>query len=221
MMKNFDLDRVIADGKLKYFIIGQKEYNSSRPEDDTARWNALKSYYDSLSTPLEIKAQIKKEVLSLFAEKDVTSKRICLILSRVLFLVECKELLIHFLINQELVNLDSRIQNDIWVTISYFRIKELERKLADYVVKAKILKTFLLTSRTRLNETEVSDDDLWRIALLANYYDFSNAGIRDEIELQILQAIKSGSTKINSILKKYSTEHHDSKLGIFLRKLIS
>jgi hypothetical protein len=60
MENNYDLDRILSDEKLRDFIIGLKEYSSSKPEDDTERWDALKSYYESPYTSLKIKTRIKE-----------------------------------------------------------------------------------------------------------------------------------------------------------------
>ena len=44
-MKEHNIEKIISDGDLKDFIIGNGPYTTHRPEEDTAKWSALEKYY--------------------------------------------------------------------------------------------------------------------------------------------------------------------------------
>lgn len=210
-MKSYDIDKILLNGALRDFVLGQGEYQAARPEEDAGRWRELKGYFNSSTTPATTKALIKQEIFSLSREKDIMSQRVALILSRSLNLGDIIEHLIYLLQKQEIDNLRPPLQNDVWVTIAHFESKELEEKLIRYIIKTKKIKVFLLTSQSPLDETVASADDLWRVGLLARFYEGSEPTIQNDIGRQLQNVI--GVLKINSILREFRKLHPNSLLS--------
>lgn len=214
-MNNYDFEKVILNGQLKNFMVGFGIYKTTRPEDATNNWDELEKYYSGLSEDSIYKGRIKEEVENLFIYGNEAEKRIGLILCRLLGIAQIELALLKYLEHHKLSSLKDPFRTDIWVTICHFQFDSLSQKMAEFIVAADLMKTYLLTSNSRLSENIASDDDIWRVRVINNYYINSSTIVRKKIESQFA-TIKGKSKKIESIFKSYILKHSDENLVTFL-----
>lgn len=215
-----EIEKIIASGDLRNFILGQKKYARHTPDEDAQAWRELENLYEDSVTSSKVKQLIKKSVLNLFQEQGDLSKRSALILSRSLDIVEIQEALIQFVKNNKISKMKTPLQNSVCVTIAHFKIQELKSDLISFIVSENRIKSFLLSSQTRLEEDCASEDDLWRMGLLAEYYSISDSSIRNKIEDQVKNFF-GVEKKLDTIIKEFMELNLNNALSILLKKYVT
>jgi hypothetical protein len=222
-MEEFDLETIIHKGDLVKFILLEGLYDTYQMGSEYKNWNQLIDFYNNAKTSEELKQFIKMRILSLFDSTDLKSKTSSLTLSRILNFVEIKDKIIQFLRQNNFEQIDKNLSHSLLVTISGMQFEESSLKdiLILQITKLQMIPNFLLWSKTRLKETIVSEDDLWRMSVLANYYEKSDEKNRVDMENQ-LESVYKINLKARTIINSYfktSSSYNDFRQ--MLQKIIS
>jgi len=191
---------LLHSGKLVGYIVGQSPKNTTRPEEDAQRWIAVIEFYRKDAEQTE-KFIMKNMLLEMFSSKDRYKQLPALIIGRRLKFSGLKLKIIESIQNGMFYTFDKSIQESVLISAIFFQAEEIIDFVLDALLERKRI-VGLVTWTDTPHEEIPSEDDIWRIRILARYYERSELDVRKQIEQQ-LYTLPDGNQLAQNILAGY------------------
>ena len=223
-MDSHHITSVIEEGRLRDYIIGNVEegFSGTRPEEDYARWNRLEHYYLQLPNNSSNRNIIENEILGLIEDHSALAVGAGTTLARLLNLRSSEPALQEMIRAGVYDSLPEHTQNLILDNLARLRFESLGPFLIQQVLDKKKLLDFVITWRSSPPHVgQVVADDLWRIELLAGFYEHeAQPDARNKIESQFFDE-HPRQLKLERIVSSFLSDAGDRypEFGQVLRRL--
>lgn len=216
----YDLKKIIAEGRLVVFILGQDEFATLTPypEEVYNRWDQLERYYRMLDDDSRERQIIKESILALFDHPDGTTKSASLTLSRLLCIEEIEAKISELVQQRKFDDLPSNVQTELLLTATKLQLDRVIEFVVETMTQRGDLEDFLLWSFTPPYVIYVDGHDLWRIGVIARYYETAGADVRKLVEQQ-LTPLAAKYPKIREIFRMF-LETHSAEYESFLTVIV-
>jgi len=215
----------IEVGKLGEYLIGETEGAGrwSRPEEDYARWNALEHYYKALPSSSPDRQKIEETILAMIQAEDYLSVGAGATLARLLNLQSSAHAFEQMITSGVYPSLPRHTQDLILDNLARLQMEPLKQLLLEEVLEKHLLLPYLISwSSSPPHYGKVTQDDLWRMTVLAEYYEQeAKPEIQSEIRSQ-LSAEHPRWDKLEKIANKFLDQSRDRypQFSSFLRECV-
>ena len=212
-----DLQSLVQQHRIKDFIIGRDNYEpkSYRPEEDAERWNQVITFYHRASPQMQ--RYIAKIIVEMFESHRAEEQIPALIIGRTLQIPELRDRVIEALLNR-LDEFDSHVQYSLLVTAVRYRAEEAIPFILNALLKKGRLANFVTWSDALSQDETATDYDLWRLRMLARFYEQQDERIREEIKQQIL-SLSRMHKKAQTIMRNFL--HKEGKNYPLFRQVVT
>lgn len=202
---------LLSENQLEKFIIGPSGFFAPplRPEEYAQRCRKVAIFYNDEATHQE-KENVEKIILSFFDSGKSKYQKPAIIIGRQMNLPSLKKRIVNVFRKNMFTSFDLGVQNLTMDVAVSLEINEIIETIIKHLINKKALADFMFWSDTPFDKTNVSNNDMWRLKALANYYE-ENAAERNEIEKQLL-SLPKGRQKIITIIEYFVSEisNHDN-----------
>jgi len=204
MKSKHDLNYVIQDSqRLLNFIMGEGEFLTNQSDDGYFRLLELEKYYKSLNEASAHKKTIKQSVLGLFGKNDNSAKYVSILLGRIMEIDEMIPVLIDLISSNERKSISRHFEKEVYISATHFRIAEVSKKIVNYYLENKDLMGFLSGHmffsdfEKNILKNIISEDELWRVDCLVNYYEDCPEFEKQDIKQQLMSVIEKYPAVLN------------------------
>jgi hypothetical protein len=201
-----DIRELVQSGRLADFIVGRAEYEnkSHRPEQDFIRWDQVIDFY-RLSATTDEKKYIGITLLEMFSKSDKQEQLPALTISRVIRMPEMIGTLIEVIQNGQYYTFDKLVQDSILVSAVSFQLEDVSEFVLNTLLEQNKIRNFVTWSDKLSDDNIATKHDLWRMHLLAKYYEGANEKKRNNIDQQVF-SIHKKHKKAQTILDTFLLE---------------